>query len=213
MKKSDTEVKRNASLVDWCIVRHPQIYKSKETPEVVFAKLNCGMPIAIFGRAKNDPRYNAETGAFADGHRLVTSPLTEIKNGKFYTQDSIYTLNESDKNTAYKKWCEEHQYTTVPLDGVWRAKDEQEKMVLRHICESCGKEELLSSEEGYKQGWDYPQKMGKFKVISPRTCGACGIETTLWWEVTYNKTPVKQLSEHHRQTLKRILAEPESILP
>ena len=85
-------------------------------------------------------------------------------------------------------------------------------MVLRHICENCGKEEIVSSEEGFKRGWDYPPKMGNFKVISPRTCGNCSMRTTLWWELEVNKTPIEQLSEKHLKTLKRIWDEPESIL-
>ena len=213
MKSPDSEEILEATLIDWSIVLHPAIYNSVENPEAVFAKLDCGQEVALFGRAKNDPRYNAETGAYADGHRLVTSPIIEVKGGKYYTKDTIYTVDEKDKNVNFRKWCEENQYIEVPLDRVWNAKEEQGKMILRHICENCGKEEVLSSEEGYKQGWDYPPKIGKFKVISPRTCGACGIDTTLWWEVTYNKTPVEELSERHRQTLERILAEPESILP
>ena len=85
--------------------------------------------------------------------------------------------------------------------------------ILLHICENCGKQELLSGEEAYKQGWDYPPQTGQFKIVSPRTCGACGIETTLWWELTCNKTPISQLSKKHIQTLQRILEEPDSILP
>ena len=86
-------------------------------------------------------------------------------------------------------------------------------MFLRHICENCGKEEILTSEEGFENGWDYPPIMGSFKIVSPRTCGDCNITTTLWWELTHNKTPVDELSERHKQTLMRILNEPESIMP
>ena len=89
----------------------------------------------------------------------------------------------------------------------------QKDDILLHVCENCGKQELLSGEEANKQGWDYPPYIGQFKIVSPRTCGACGIETTLWWELTCNKTPISQLSKKHIQTLQRILGEPESILP
>ena len=90
---------------------------------------------------------------------------------------------------------------------------ERDNMVLRHICENCGKEEIISVNEAYNRGWDYPPQMGSFKVISPRTCGDCGIKTTLWWEITMNKTPIEKLSSKHMQTLQRIMAEPESIIP
>lgn len=212
MKISDS-TPWQATLTDWCIVLHPQIYDNIENPDKVFAKLNCCQPVALFGRAINDPRYNAEKGdAFADGHRLITSPIVTVKNEEYHTADTIYTLDEAFKNSDFKEWCIVNQYKEVSLDGVWESEG-QENMVLRFICESCGKEQILTSEEAYKQGWDYPLKMGKFKIISPRTCGECGIETTLWWEITCNKTPLDQLNERHLQTLKRILTEPESILP
>lgn len=212
MKSSlDTEATLERALTDWSIVLYPEIYKHLDSPCPVFTEMDGIHTIAIFGRAKNDLRNNAETGAYADGHRLVTSPITDVKDGKFYTQNSIYTIDENDENAAFKAWRLKRQYT-VPPDG-WKAKEAQGKMVLRHICESCGKEEILNTEEGFNQGWDYPPKMGMFKVISPRTCGECGVETTLWWELTYNKTPIEELSERHRQTLNRIRTEPESILP
>jgi len=86
-------------------------------------------------------------------------------------------------------------------------------VILRHICENCGKEKILRAEDAYMQGWDYPPLMGSFKSVSPRTCENCGIETTLWWELEVNKTLIEQLSEKHLQTLKRIWSEPKSILP
>lgn len=205
--------KWDATLTDWCIVLYPEIYNNTANPQFVFAKLNCGRPVALFGKAKGDPRYNAETGAFTDGHRLITSPIIAVEGEKYHTVDTIYSLDEETKNAEFKKWCEENQYKEVPLAGVWDKKEKQGDIILRHICENCGKEQLLTSEEGYKLGWDYPPKMGAFKIISPRTCGECDIETTLWWEITCNKTPPDQLSEQHKQTLKRILTEPESITP
>lgn len=206
--------KWRAALIDWSVVLYPDIYKVTESPEAVFAKLNCGRPVALFGRAKNDPRYDAGKGdAFADGHRLVTSPIIAVKGGEFHTQDTIYSIDENEKKFEFKKWCEDNQYKEIPLDGIWEKNEEQSDMILRHICENCGKEEILSSEVGYKQGWDYPPKMDAFKIISPRTCGDCGIKTTLWWEIAFYKTPPEQLSEKHQETLKRILTEPESIMP
>ena len=32
-------------------------------------------------------------------------------------------------------------------------------MKLRHICEVCGKEEILTPEEAFEKGWDYPPMM------------------------------------------------------
>lgn len=85
-------------------------------------------------------------------------------------------------------------------------------MRLKYICETCGKIEIYDDEEkAFVNGWDYPPKMYKFKVISPRTCGNCLIHTTLWWKLVAENTPVEELDERHKQTLKRILTEPESI--
>jgi len=186
--------KREAILTDWAVVLYPEIYDVLETPETVFAMLNCCRPVALFGKAKSDSRYKSETGEFTDGHRIVTSRIIAVKDGKYHTENTVYTLE--DENEKYRQW-----------------RREKPDMLLRHICENCAKEELLSSEDGYNRGWDYPPIMGDFRVISPRTCGKCGIDSTLWWEITCKKTPFEQLSERHKQTLLRIMNEPESILP
>jgi len=81
-----------------------------------------------------------------------------------------------------------------------------------HICEVCGKTEYLDVEEAFRQGWDYPPRMGAFKVVSARTCGNCTIDKTLYWELVAKKTLIADLSEKHRATLDRILGEPENIL-
>ncbi len=86
-------------------------------------------------------------------------------------------------------------------------------MRLKYICETCGKTETIDDEEtAYKLGWDYPPKMYEFGVVSPRTCGNCSIDTTLWWQLVAENVPVEELEERHKQTLKRILTEPQSII-
>ncbi|MFV0503884.1 MAG: hypothetical protein ACK5LT_07945 [Lachnospirales bacterium] len=98
-------------LTDWSIVLYPDIYVATESPETVYAKLSCGHPVALFGRAKNDLRHDAEkNNSFADGHRLVTSPIIVAKGVEFHTQNTIYTLDENDKNLNFKRWCEDNQY-------------------------------------------------------------------------------------------------------
>jgi len=84
---------------------------------------------------------------------------------------------------------------------------------LLHICEVCGKEERLTSAEGHMRGWIYPPRASAFGALSPRTCGVCPIEATLWHEMMICKTSVAQLSAKHLQTLFRIIQEQESILP
>ena len=85
-------------------------------------------------------------------------------------------------------------------------------MKYRHICEVCGKEEILSPEDAFEQGWDYPPKMGVFGVVSPRTCPACSMTDTLWWKLVQEKTDHKDFSEKEKETLERIINEPDSIL-
>lgn len=108
-----------------------------------------------------------------------------------------------------------------------------------HICEACGKREFMTAEAAYIKGWDYPPKMGKFGVIGPRTCGDCGIEKTVWWNITKsakdkesaeNEENADNLSvdkqnpdslhtdmdtmteEHKREVIIRIAREPYSLL-
>jgi len=85
-------------------------------------------------------------------------------------------------------------------------------MILRHICEACGVDEILNEEEAYQQGWDYPPRMGTFGVISPRTCPNCAINKTLWWELIANGGDTAALNDSQKATLERILGEPETIL-
>ena len=83
--------------------------------------------------------------------------------------------------------------------------------VLIHICEACGKTEEMTISDSYNAGWDYPPMMGSFGVVSPRTCGECGIDKTLWWRLTTN--PHYQPTGEDMQLIKRIQGEPESITP
>lgn len=85
-------------------------------------------------------------------------------------------------------------------------------MNLLHVCEACGKSEVLNSEDAFNAGWDYPPHMGSFGVISPRTCGGCTINDTLWWALMVDKVSVDDLDENQKNTMERILREPESIL-
>ena len=55
---------------------------------------------------------------------------------------------------------------------------------LRHICEVCGTDEILTPAKAYEADWDYPPKMGAFGVISPRVCPRCPINRTVWWALT-----------------------------
>lgn len=85
-------------------------------------------------------------------------------------------------------------------------------MKLDLICEVCGKNEILTSEEAYQTGWDYPTSMGEYGVVGPRKCNNCSITDTLWWELEACKKPIEQLNKKQKETLKRILNEPKNII-
>ncbi|MCI8424633.1 MAG: DUF4248 domain-containing protein [Adlercreutzia sp.] len=82
---------------------------------------------------------------------------------------------------------------------------------LLHICEVCGKEEVLTPDEAFNQGWDYPPRMGAFGIVSPRTCGSCPINKTVWWDLVCEKKQTNELTPHQLETIVRILGEPVSI--
>lgn len=84
---------------------------------------------------------------------------------------------------------------------------------LIHICEVCGKTEILTPEEAFNEGWDYPPRMGDLGIVGPRTCGDCPINLTVWWALVVEKKRVSELSQQQKETIKRIQGEPESIIP
>jgi hypothetical protein len=82
---------------------------------------------------------------------------------------------------------------------------------LRHTCEVCGREEVLTPEAAYPAGWDHPPKMGVMGVISPRTCPDCPINHTVWWALAMDGYTPDMLTAEQRATVDRILGEPGSI--
>lgn len=84
---------------------------------------------------------------------------------------------------------------------------------LIHICEVCGKAKIMTPEEAFNEGWDYPPRMGSFGVISPRTCGDCNMTQTLWWALVQDNKKIKDLTPEQLIVLKRIQNEPASIMP
>lgn len=74
-----------------------------------------------------------------------------------------------------------------------------------HWCEVCDLKVLLTPELAYQLGWDYPPRMGEFGVISPRTCGQCGVEFTAWWAMAVDKQTIEELSDKHYATVVRIV--------
>ncbi len=74
-------------------------------------------------------------------------------------------------------------------------------------CEACGATAMLTSEEGFEAGWDFPPRMGAWGVVSPRTCGNCAINKTLWWALTVEKKSTDDCTPQQRQVLAQILNE------
>lgn len=82
-----------------------------------------------------------------------------------------------------------------------------------HVCEVCGKTKVMTSEEAYMEGWDYPPYMGTFGVVSPRTCSDCMMIDTVWWALVNEKKTYNELTEKQKETIRRIQREPLSIMP
>ena len=86
-----------------------------------------------------------------------------------------------------------------------------------HICNGCGKQELLSSKDAFGQGWDYPGPDGVYKsalnygfgMIAPRTCGNCGISSD---ELYLGLVMQEEIGNHRRDMIERIQNEPWSLL-
>ena len=49
---------------------------------------------------------------------------------------------------------------------------------IKYVCEVCGKTEIMTPEEAYQEGWDYPPFMGSYGVVSARTCPRCPMMKT-----------------------------------
>lgn len=84
-----------------------------------------------------------------------------------------------------------------------------------HYCEVCGKKEYLTAQQAFDCGWDYPPTIGVFGLLSPRTCGSCGIEDTLYMKVMAQEIPIvfdSMLTQEELVTWNRIKGEPESLL-
>lgn len=81
-----------------------------------------------------------------------------------------------------------------------------------HICEVCGRTEILTPQEAFDSGWDYPPFMGSFGVVSPRTCPDCMMMDTAWAAITLKGVKPDNLSDRQKQAIMRIVREPESIL-
>lgn len=77
----------------------------------------------------------------------------------------------------------------------------------RYICEVCGKVEILTTDEAFEKGWDYPPLIGEFGVVSPRTCPECPMEETAWAALVLKYKTYSELSDKQKEAVQRILNE------
>lgn len=97
-----------------------------------------------------------------------------------------------------------------------KAVEETKTKRFLHICDGCGKREFLTSKEAFEDGWDYPgadglykdRKYFGFRTIAPRTCGECGITTSIFWKMMSGEN----LTDEDKKGLERIQNEPMCLL-
>ncbi len=90
----------------------------------------------------------------------------------------------------------------------------EKELKLIHVCEVCGKTKIMTPKQAFNEGWDYPPRMGTFGVVSPRTCGDCGIVDTLWMALQSGKIKsLDDMTPEQQVVLARIQNEPVSITP
>ena len=106
-------IKKQEFLYDWSIIHiiEPHLFYSFAPifdktcyPKEEFASFGGDCAVSLFGRCKEDSRENITTREFADGHRIITTPIIEISDGKATNANTIYILG--DMNKDYKTWCE-----------------------------------------------------------------------------------------------------------
>lgn len=128
--------------------------------------------------------------------------------GKIKIEKSILTIcTHNDCNTYSFKLLEKIQAVDFKMKAPER---------FWHVCCSCGKEEILSSKEAFEKGWDYPGPDGIYKdmpnygfcILTPRTCGDCSINKSLYWRLMESN----EVNEKDKKTLERILNEPMSLI-
>lgn len=84
-------------------------------------------------------------------------------------------------------------------------------MELRHICEVCGVEQILTPDVAFEAGWDYPPRMGQYGIVSPRTCPSCPMIKTIYWAIAMDHYTADMLTAQQQAVLRRIMREPGSI--
>jgi hypothetical protein len=112
-------------------------------------------------------------------------------------------MEEEKKNRiAAVEYTPGEEFVEATIKGF---KNLNHESMSHYECEVCGKEQDLTEHEAFKAGWDYPPFIGIWGVLSPRTCGDCGIEQTAYWHVLTQGT--EDIPENHMKTIQRVVAE------
>ncbi|MBP5555311.1 MAG: hypothetical protein J6X94_10650 [Lachnospiraceae bacterium] len=82
---------------------------------------------------------------------------------------------------------------------------------MKYVCEVCGKTEIMTPEEAYQAGWDYPPFMGSYGVVSARTCPRCPMMKTAWAALVLEKKQYEELTDIQKETIMRIKGEPRNM--
>jgi len=79
-------------------------------------------------------------------------------------------------------------------------------------CEVCGREDWTTPATAFANGWDFAGPGGLYPlgVVSPRTCGGCTIDKTVWWRLTIERVPPADLTPREQAVIRRILNERSS---
>ena len=88
---------------------------------------------------------------------------------------------------------------------------DEKNQKFKYTCEVCGKTEILTPDDAYRSGWDYPPFMGAYGIVSPRTCPDCQMMDTAWAALMLKKIPYEDLTEKQKEAVQRIKSEPASM--
>ena len=166
----------------------------------------------MFSRAKRqmeDVEFPSVKEGFAKTFYVKDGQIEEYKS-----EISNELLVEARKEIENEK--EKMRVETEQEIAFEKAVEETKTKPFWHICEGCGKRELLTSKAAYEEGWDYPgadglykdRKYFGFKTIAPRTCGECSITSSIFWKMMSSE----DLSDADHKGLERIKNEPMSLL-
>ncbi len=155
-----------------------------------------------------DKIYSVTDGEIRES--IVSEDVVLVENAKEELAKEAEEIRQRNENKNKRENDEE-------ISERQRLIKELEFKPFWHICEACGKKEFITAEAAHIKGWDYPPRMGKFGIVSPRTCGECGIEKTVWWNMMksgkdQNTDKDTMSEEHKRKVIMRIAKEPYSLL-